>query len=357
MEISDFLFNRLAPVLRERDRVLVGICGRAGAGKSTLTQHVAKDLKARGIPTLLYSGDWRFYLDSADRKAWMEEKWKLGMDAYIYALNQFSWWNFSRIYQELDALMQGRAVDIAEAYDRRTGKKNHAVRLPALERGCILFENSILGGAEHLQRLDQVVLVNTEDEVCFRRILDKDAGRRSFSEIVQRHLVTTFGENFFLKMLLEKFADRTVACSSEGRLGPLPKIHDPSHIPVPYMKSAWREAKKGTVFVDLDGTLVKHVEVPSETGEEIKLLPGSVEKLKEFQERGLMIVLTTSRPQHKIIHVAAKLRAAGLVFDQIISDLPLGPRHLINDSKDSEVRAYAYPLKRDAGIGALELQG
>jgi hypothetical protein len=117
-----------------------------------------------------------------------------------------------------------------------------------------------------------------------------------------------------------------------------------------------QEFKKGTIFCDLDGTLIRHVPVPSASGDDIELLDGSIEKLKEFRANGYLVVLTTSRTQANIFGVLEKLRVMGLECDQIICDLPIGPRHLINDSKDQEVRAIAHALMRDAGLKEVTIQ-
>jgi hypothetical protein len=45
----------------------------------------------------------------------------------------------------------------------------------------------------------------------------------------------------------------------------------------------------------------------------------------------------------------------GIIFDQVICDLPVGPRFLVNDSKGKEVRAVAIALDRDSGIESVEL--
>jgi histidinol phosphatase-like enzyme len=39
---------------------------------------------------------------------------------------------------------------------------------------------------------------------------------------------------------------------------------------------------RGTIFCDLDGTLIKHVPIPSENGDDIELIQGSIEKLKQL---------------------------------------------------------------------------
>jgi len=355
MEIASYIINKFKETKGEHDRILVGICGRAGGGKTTITEKLSKELDARKISNITYSGDWRFILDSKDRKLWLQEKWRAGIDAYIYALNQISWWEFTKIYQDLDDLMKGRAVTIDNAYNRITGKKDITIDIPAINQGIIFYENSILGGIEILENIDVILLLNTLDEVCFKRIMKKDSHRRSISDIAARYLITTYSENIFFEVLLDKFSSKTVICDSDGKFARYPEIHNISNIPVPIYHRKYKECKKGTVFCDLDGTLIKHVPVPSETGEEIEIIDGSVEKLREFREKDYYLILTTSRPYDKVFGVIEKLMSEGLNFDQIICDLPVGPRHLINDSKDDEIRAIAHVLKRDEGIKSINL--
>ena len=94
-------------------------------------------------------------------------------------------------------------------------------------------------------------------------------------------------------------------------------------------------------------------------GMHLKLLMQSIrsapEKLKEFKEKGYYLIVTTSRPYHKIFGILQKLKDSGIEFDQVISDLPLGPRHLINDSKGDEVRAIIHVLERDKGIKDIHI--
>lgn len=351
--ISEYIVNRARAAARRP--LLVGITGRAGAGKTTLTEGIADDLRASGLPSLPYSGDWRFILDSPGRRAWLRDTWRVGMDAYLNAINQHSWWDFDGIAGDLAALRQGRAVVVEGAYDRTTGEKSARIELGPVTDGVILYENCILGPPDVLAGFDIIVLLNTPDQVCLERILRKDAGRRSVSDIATRYLMTTYSENSFLQLLRERHGDRLVATDSDGRLGAFPALREVSHIPVPIHVREPMNLKRGTVFCDLDGTLVRHVPVPSPSGEDIELLDGTVEKLREFRRDGYLVVLTTGRSQSNVLGVLERLRALGLEFDQVICDLPIGPRHLINDSKGNEVRAYAHPIVRDAGIRDVKL--
>ena len=353
MQITESIKNRIEEI-KERP-ILVGICGRAGSGKSTLAGKIKRELEKQGIKTVSYSGDWRFKLDSESRKKFIEEKWLSGLDEYLRAVNQFNWWDFEKIYSDLNSLKEGNSLRIENAYNRGTGKKDREINLEGIKNGVIFYENCILGGTEVLDNLHMVIMLNDKAEVCLGRILKKDSGRRSLPELLSRNLITTYSENLFFKFLLEKFPQKLLVCSSEGVMGEFPQLTEVKQIPVPFTSYKETNSAKGTIFCDLDGTLIKHVPVPSETGEDIEVIPGSPEKLKEFKEKGYYLILTTSRPYHKIFGIIQKLKGSGIEFDQIISDIPVGPRHLINDSKGEEVRAIIHALERDKGIKDIKI--
>ncbi|HTQ37462.1 MAG TPA: HAD hydrolase family protein [Pirellulales bacterium] len=353
MQITDYILHRFREA--EGLRLLVGICGRAGAGKTTLVQKISDDLTAAHVENAAYSGDWRFILDSEGRRELLREKWLAGINAYLNAINQFNWWDFGAIFKDLTAFKNGQAVHIPNAYDRLTGGKTADVTLPPMKHGVILYENCILGNLDTLPTLDIIIIVNTPDHVCLERTLRKDSKRRSVPDIATRFLITTYSENIFLRTCRERFSDRLVACDSEGQLGVYPDFSDVTHIPVPIYVRKPEPIRKGTIFCDLDGTLVKHVPVPSPTGDDLELIEGSVEKLKKFRSQGYMVILTTSRTQSNISGVLNKLRTLGVEFDQLICDLPIGPRHLINDSKNNEIRAIAHSLTRDLGLKDVEI--
>jgi uridine kinase len=355
MEITDYIMGDRYELQAKDMQILAGITGRAGSGKTTLSKLLSKDLKDRGVDNVVYSGDWRFVLDSGSRKQWIETQWKTGMNAYLYAINQFNWWDFNRIYDELHDLVRGNGININSAYNRISGKKDLSIKIHGIERGIVFYENGILGAVEHLEEIDVFILLNTPDSLCLNRIIKKDFGRRSLQEIVTRYLITTFSENIILKILFDKFQDKIVSCDSTGTLGKYPEVHEITHIPVPIEDVKPMLMKKGTVFCDLDGTIIKHVPVPTETGEEIRVISGSADKLKELRQKGYFLVLTTSRPQNKIFGVLEILKNEGLKFDQIVCDLPVGPRHLINDSKNDEIRAFAHVIERDGGIKNINL--
>jgi len=272
----------------------------------------------------------------------------------MYAINQYTWWNFNNIKDDLISLLEDKSLLLVNLYNRETGKKDKKVNIKNSKNSIILYENCILGGIDILEMLDIIIFVNTPDDICFIRTMQKDFLKRTMSEIASRFLITSFSENKFFNMILDKFSDKVLLCDSDGNFTAFPFITPVKQIPIYIPEIEESHKHKGTIFCDLDGTLVKHIPVPSEDGIDIKLLPKSAEKLQEWHDKGYYIILTSSRPYNKIFGILNKLQEKGLFFDQVICDLPVGPRHLINDSKGIEVRAFAHVLERDKGVGDIE---
>lgn len=113
-----------------------------------------------------------------------------------------------------------------------------------------------------------------------------------------------------------------------------------------------------TIFCDIDGTLLEHF--PS--GEsfysyEPKALPGTVEKLLEWDKKGYNIILTTGRKESMRKITEKQLELAGIFYDQLIMGIGGGVRVLINDYKpnSTEETAVAITLERDFGISKINV--
>ena len=115
-----------------------------------------------------------------------------------------------------------------------------------------------------------------------------------------------------------------------------------------------------TIFCDIDGTLVKHM-MPSEAtnpNSKMEVLPGTIEKLLEWERSGYHVILTTGRRLCMKDQTIKQLADAGIVYDQIIMGFGGGERILINDRKLNSPHdtAYAINLNRDTeGIKDLDI--
>jgi uridine kinase len=234
VEITSHVLSRYqAAASRGQPRVAVGVCGRAGAGKTTFAGNLADELRSVGVPCAVYSGDWRFSLNSSRRRSWLRESWKEGLNSYLRAIHQYNWWEFKRIYDDVHDLLGGRAVELRAAYNRLSGHHDLRIRIPALSRGIVLLENAILGGADCLGSLETIVLLQTPDRICFDRTLQKDMERRTLPEIASRFLVTTQSENVFFEMVMRCFPEKLLVCDDLGTRRAVPELSAVPELPVP----------------------------------------------------------------------------------------------------------------------------
>lgn len=104
-----------------------------------------------------------------------------------------------------------------------------------------------------------------------------------------------------------------------------------------------------TLFIDLDGTLVRHNYTPFDVDD--VLLPGVIDFLLEAKRTACFCVLTTNRSALAAEKILNRLRdEIDFVFNVTLFDLPVGIRVLINDTKEDEVRAIAIPVQRNVGL-------
>jgi uridine kinase len=322
MQITDSIANRF--IKKSNGILLVGICGRAGAGKTTLTKNITEELRKLGIDCFGYSGDWRFRLDSKERKELFSNKWKEGLNQYLLAINQFTWWDFNKIKEDITSLSEGLTLVIDNAYNQVTGKKEMRIDFKSIKRGVIFYESNILGGIEILDKMDLIIVINTPHATSFKRLIERDSSRRSITELAARNIITTYSENLFFQNLFEKFSQKLLICDSDGTMGSFPKIEKVNDIPVPIPENISFKISKNPIFCDIDNFLLK-----SENTEPIKIMIDALNHLKSLKKQGYYLVAVTSHSYP--FQILNELKSQGLEFDRIISDLPQGDRFLIQN--------------------------
>jgi histidinol phosphatase-like enzyme len=114
------------------------------------------------------------------------------------------------------------------------------------------------------------------------------------------------------------------------------------------------EVRPATIFIDLDGTIVKHNYNPQEQMDE--LLPGSLKLLRRWKAEGHKIILTTARDTRDCrMFLNAMREQLSFTFDDVITGITAGPRFLINDRKHPDAdKAIAFNLDRNVGLVGLE---
>jgi hydroxymethylpyrimidine pyrophosphatase-like HAD family hydrolase len=117
--------------------------------------------------------------------------------------------------------------------------------------------------------------------------------------------------------------------------------------------------KPKTIFCDLDGTLVKHsnpVEVQN-PNLKLEVLPGTYERLREWDSKGYYIIITTGRKRSARESTKKQLSRAGILYDELIMGFGGGDRIIINDRKPNSDKdtVFAINIDRNKGIQDVEL--
>lgn len=113
-----------------------------------------------------------------------------------------------------------------------------------------------------------------------------------------------------------------------------------------------------TLFLDIDGTLVKHESphITSLPSHKMDVLTGTIDRLLEWNKKGFVIILTTGRRESSREMTVKQLQEAGIFYDQLVMGVGRGVRILINDNKpDGTQTAHAINIPRNTGIENVKL--
>lgn len=111
--------------------------------------------------------------------------------------------------------------------------------------------------------------------------------------------------------------------------------------------------KNPTVFCDLDGTVYNYRRFEHYQTEPAVVCPAARETLQRWRAEGVVIVITTARPEYLREFTLKEMEANGIPHDQLVMGIGRGPRFLINDEDPAfpdERRATAYSLHRNEGL-------
>lgn len=104
--------------------------------------------------------------------------------------------------------------------------------------------------------------------------------------------------------------------------------------------------------MDFDGTLVEHNGY--KTGED-KFLPGAKEFLQSIPKDDFVLILT-AREKEAREKTEKFLKQNEIRYNEILFEMPMGERILINDDKPSGLKcAYAITPKRNQGLENLDI--
>jgi hypothetical protein len=110
------------------------------------------------------------------------------------------------------------------------------------------------------------------------------------------------------------------------------------------------------IICDIDGCIFYHQgDITQQTKGIAQLLPGVVERFKEWDLKGYRILLITGRRESERADTERQLSYAGIFYDQLIMGVGGGARVLINDRKpDASTTAIAINLTRNEGLEGVD---
>jgi hydroxymethylpyrimidine pyrophosphatase-like HAD family hydrolase len=118
------------------------------------------------------------------------------------------------------------------------------------------------------------------------------------------------------------------------------------------------DSRPKTIICDIDGTLCEH-SIPTlntNATTELKILPGTIDKLSEWDAKGYNIILITGRRESMRASTESQLAEAGIFYDQLIMGVGGGLRVLINDNKpNGDLAAMCINIKRNEGINNINI--
>lgn len=108
-----------------------------------------------------------------------------------------------------------------------------------------------------------------------------------------------------------------------------------------------------TWILDFDGTLVKHNGYKS--GED-EWLPGALDFLRGIPEQDFVLILTAREEQARE-RTESFITSAGVRFDMMLFQMPMGERILLNDTKPSGLKcAFVVAPARNEGLQGLNVE-
>lgn len=217
----------IAAIIGTGAKGLYAITGPAGAGKTRVSSALAQS-----GDVAVYSTDYRFIGDSYERKALLNRKAFRSANVYRDSVNQYNWWDWASIEQDLEGLLSGTPVKLDQAYDRSTGLRT--VTETIVPARCVIVEGAILGPPPLVSRIKRIFFLCASSEVRFFRILEKDRQRRSFDEILARFLITEYSETIYYRNLFSWARGKIVFIdSASGKPTSPPRLSSRVFLPMP----------------------------------------------------------------------------------------------------------------------------
>lgn len=169
---------------------VIGLTGRAGAGKTTRVKEMVIIGKEQGIPIVRLGLDAFFRMSSKDRKAWLEEE-GIADEERARREDQDNWWDFERAEWALKTLKSGERLIMNNVYNRDDrGELTATVDIdPDPDRGLIVIFEGV-GISHSKEMLDDVIFIAAHPNERRDRLLGRDADKRVGDAAKNRFRIT-----------------------------------------------------------------------------------------------------------------------------------------------------------------------
>jgi hypothetical protein len=116
--------------------------------------------------------------------------------------------------------------------------------------------------------------------------------------------------------------------------------------------------KNPTLFVDIDGTLVKYRKFSELSESVLTPIQDVIDFVNDHYDNGSVVLITTARPSSYELFTKQELEKIGVKYHQLIMNCGRGTRVILND-KDPENpmldRAVGINLIRDLGLKHISI--
>jgi hypothetical protein len=116
--------------------------------------------------------------------------------------------------------------------------------------------------------------------------------------------------------------------------------------------------KNPTLFVDIDGTLVKYRKFSELAESTLTPIQDVIDFVNSHFDSGSVIIITTARPETYREFTENELGTLGIKYNQIVMNCGRGTRVILNDidpDKPELPRAIGLNLERDGGLREIEI--
>ncbi|MBC2860046.1 hypothetical protein [Stappia sp. 28M-7] len=193
------LCAHIAARLHDKDLLVVGVCGMAGSGKSTLCDQIAE---IASFDAVRLDCDQFSSHSLAERQTLIEEATKSGNPQQIEAIeNPLNWYAFGDILSALDDLKSNRIHTYNRAWNRQTGELNgqYCLTVPTGRPAVVLCDCIYLLHPAVRNELDLMVLVEAPEDILVergRRRSRGDLSRANHMESLRRKYSVPYFKTF-----------------------------------------------------------------------------------------------------------------------------------------------------------------